>query len=285
MKTITCVCFTLFVGMLSLPADARAQCSKDTDCKGDRICVTGVCQNPAPPTTTPPPTATPSATTTALSAPAAVHATAPPATTAPAPRGGLIAQVHRTRDWNKRPGRITLELGVGGSGCTDDCNDAFRPLAGLRLQGLYRLHRYAAAGLHLATLFLDANSEADITTVAIMAGAEGRLLLPVLRKAELWTGLTLGYVHHQSAAGDDWNNAKRSLSGFGLGWGFGASYRIRERVAVGVSFWLYAPFFRRTCYEEDGLDKQCEDLDVDNPSKDFGLYWTVGANLTVYLGK
>jgi hypothetical protein len=34
------------VGFTLLATEARAQCAKDTDCKGDRICVSGQCQSP-----------------------------------------------------------------------------------------------------------------------------------------------------------------------------------------------------------------------------------------------
>jgi hypothetical protein len=40
------VLVTLLVATFS-PALARAQCTKDTDCKGDRICVDGACASPA----------------------------------------------------------------------------------------------------------------------------------------------------------------------------------------------------------------------------------------------
>lgn len=37
----------LFMAAIGLiPSDASAQCTKDTDCKGDRICVAGDCQSP-----------------------------------------------------------------------------------------------------------------------------------------------------------------------------------------------------------------------------------------------
>ena len=64
---------------------SRAQCSKDIDCKGDRVCEEGACvSRPAaelpPPPPAPPAVATPAA---AAQAPAAVAA---PAAAAPAPR-------------------------------------------------------------------------------------------------------------------------------------------------------------------------------------------------------
>ncbi|MGI5864360.1 MAG: dickkopf-related protein [Myxococcales bacterium] len=40
--------FVAFAGLLALSAPARAQCTKDTDCKGDRICINGACTSPAP---------------------------------------------------------------------------------------------------------------------------------------------------------------------------------------------------------------------------------------------
>lgn len=50
----------LFLLTLGLAYPAAAQCTKDTDCKGDRVCVDGKCQDPAPPAPAPtPPPATP----------------------------------------------------------------------------------------------------------------------------------------------------------------------------------------------------------------------------------
>lgn len=50
MRLVLCTLFLLIV-----PAVANAQCTKDTDCKGERVCVDGKCQDPS----APPPAAAP----------------------------------------------------------------------------------------------------------------------------------------------------------------------------------------------------------------------------------
>jgi len=41
-------CWTVFAALLLCSAAAQAGCEKDTDCKGDRICLGGECRAPAP---------------------------------------------------------------------------------------------------------------------------------------------------------------------------------------------------------------------------------------------
>jgi hypothetical protein len=72
---------------LTLSASAYAQCTRDTDCKGDRVCNAGVCVDPAPPAAAGPssrpgegpigPGGAP--------APAPVYSPSPPPVAAPAP--------------------------------------------------------------------------------------------------------------------------------------------------------------------------------------------------------
>jgi hypothetical protein len=79
---------------LVVSSAARAQCTKDTDCKGDRVCDAGKCTAPSLPPAPPPPpgapgTATPPGEAPAAPAPAAgAPATPPPA--APAAPGAPI---------------------------------------------------------------------------------------------------------------------------------------------------------------------------------------------------
>lgn len=48
-----------FVVVTSLTISAHAQCTKDTECKGDRVCDAGRCAGPPPPASTAPPAVAP----------------------------------------------------------------------------------------------------------------------------------------------------------------------------------------------------------------------------------
>ncbi len=65
--------------LLLASSRAQAQCAKDMDCKGDRICEAGKC-------VTAPPAAAPAAAPVAVSAPVAPAAKAPPAQARPKPK-------------------------------------------------------------------------------------------------------------------------------------------------------------------------------------------------------
>jgi uncharacterized membrane protein YgdD (TMEM256/DUF423 family) len=75
------------LAVLLLPATAHAQCTKDTDCKGNRVCRMGACEDPLPaqPAPYPAPQPAPYPAAPAYAAPAAP--TAPPAYYAPPPAG------------------------------------------------------------------------------------------------------------------------------------------------------------------------------------------------------
>src|SRR5258706_6067971 len=68
---------------LSVTGQAFAQCSKDTDCKGDRVCDAGKCSSPLPPA----PPAPPGQAAPAPAAPSSPPgpAATPPVMLAPAP--------------------------------------------------------------------------------------------------------------------------------------------------------------------------------------------------------
>jgi hypothetical protein len=89
--------FRLVVGLLgglsclAMTSLSQAQCSMDTECKGDRVCEEGTCVAPHPtPATSTAPVATPAA-----SAPAPV--TSAPAEAAPPPRSTQVVDVRRKR--------------------------------------------------------------------------------------------------------------------------------------------------------------------------------------------
>lgn len=76
--------WVLFGGILLFSGVAQAQCTKDTDCKGDRICEAGKCTSPVPVTTAAPaPVVAPAPAPVVAPTPAPVVET--PAAPAPAP--------------------------------------------------------------------------------------------------------------------------------------------------------------------------------------------------------
>lgn len=75
-----------FAAVALFTASAHAQCTKDTDCKADRVCEAGVCRAPDPAVAAPAP---------AESAPAAAPAADPVAAPPPARRAARDADVTR----------------------------------------------------------------------------------------------------------------------------------------------------------------------------------------------
>ena len=107
-------------------AQQLSGCGKDTDCKGDRICVDGKCVSPTSGTATTPPetgtTTTPPATGTTTTPPATGTTTTPPATgTAttqppPAPTGVPVGGPY----WKRPKGPFDAQLTVGLYGTYDN---------------------------------------------------------------------------------------------------------------------------------------------------------------------
>lgn len=255
MKTMLCV---VVCGFVLIPRSADAQCTKDTDCKGDRICVNGTCSSPA-----------------------VVPAPVPDAGTAPHPNPPPLSPVppHRPAGPRRRPGLFALELGLGVSGCTGDCRDVgFKPMVGQRVAALFRLGRYFELGLHVDTMMLEL--EGADTTFALMIAPEARVVVPVHPRLEIWGALAGGYINHyiKGPRGTVFSH------GFGLGFGAGVQFYVIPRIAIGASVWFYAPFFNEQCFDTVDTDG-CYDIDIDNPAEQYGLFWMVGPHVTFYFGR
>lgn len=88
------------LGSTLLAAQAHAQCAKDTDCKGDRVCEQGQCVNPPPVEALPPPPPAPEAAAPAVPAP---EAAAPARSGAPVLDGEPLADEQPTpRSYHRR---------------------------------------------------------------------------------------------------------------------------------------------------------------------------------------
>lgn len=85
-------------GLWLLPIEARAQCTKDTDCKGDRICEEGKCTSPTPPPAPP-------------EAPPEVAAEPPPLAPAPAEASPPAEPSPVARDLAGDEAAVMAELG------------------------------------------------------------------------------------------------------------------------------------------------------------------------------
>jgi hypothetical protein len=102
----------LVVGGVLLAGRANAQCSKDTECKGERVCEQGQCVTPPKPAEPLPPPPPPPPASAAVPAP--VVATAPAAAPAAAPRheaGHLADAQDEPRSYRRRsPGLMTTGI-------------------------------------------------------------------------------------------------------------------------------------------------------------------------------
>jgi len=183
----------------------------------------------------------------------------------------------------QKPGIVSVEVGLGGTGCTGNCAEELAPMAGLRFQLLVRLHKHISIGAQLASMFMRPSIE-DAFQYAILAGAEVRANVHLLNRIEFWTGLSLGYMRHQFEE-RGYDNYEEWQHGVGLGWGLGVQYTVAQYLALGAAFWLYAPFFLTRCEQDDNTDRVCSDAVIDNPAAQYGLYWTVGGSATVFLGQ
>jgi hypothetical protein len=100
--------------LLAFASSARAECTKDTDCKGDRVCNAGACTDPRP-TTALPPLQAPSGEGTPPPAAAAVEVwppppppSGPPASEPPADQVEMDATVMQPRSPAMRTAGIVL---------------------------------------------------------------------------------------------------------------------------------------------------------------------------------
>lgn len=200
-----------------------------------------------------------------------------------------MARAQAQAQTQQRQRGLDFTLGLGVAGCTDTVCSGLDPSAHLRLQVLYRVIPYFAAGAHLGFQFVDpdrnANRYIDLGWSTLIGG-EVRGILPV-GPLEAWLGLTLGFMRHQI---DQENNDVAFIdrawtNGFGLGIGFGAQYFLHPKVALGLDFWLYKGFFDKWCtYQNDGPieTEACGHLN-DDERAEIGVVFTFGLTATFFL--
>jgi opacity protein-like surface antigen len=183
---------------------------------------------------------------------------------------------------------IMLRLGLGVTGCTDDACDHVDPGLNLRLEALYRLKKYVAVGLHFNFSLFDAENVVGDQAGHLFLGVEGRGILP-LKFVDLWTGLTMGWSRTMIWGSDTYLGQEVDYrywsDGFALGWGLGADFYITRSWAVGLSFWLYKPWYDDGCgWDSATEDSRCDELS-EAQKDNIGIVWAFGANATYYFGR
>lgn len=184
---------------------------------------------------------------------------------------------------------LELNLGLGVAGCTDWACAGFDPSAHTRLEVLFRIVPYFAAGLHMGFQFGNPDRTLERWVDrgwSMLLGGELRGILPV-GKLEAWVGLALGFMRMQI---DEDNNDPNEIdrwwtNGFGLGVGFGTNYFVHPKVALGLDFWLYKGFFDEGCtYQNDGNTRTetCGTFSDDERAQ-IGIVFTFGLSATFFL--
>ena len=171
-----------------------------------------------------------------------------------------------------------LKLGLGIQGCTKDCAKFFDPNMYQRLSALLRIGAWFATGLHFVGIIqMGTDSEGErLMAQHLLVGPEVRGIYR-FRQLEVWSGLFIGYVHHQTKMWDMGTPQKSTLTGFALGWGLGLDYYFTRIVALGINLWIYKPVYRKLC-----INDECTSA-ISN--KGVGIHWSVGPTLTIYLGR
>lgn len=178
---------------------------------------------------------------------------------------------------------LDLSLGFGVDGCTDKLCEDYSPMVYLRMQGMFRLLKHFAVGLHMAFLFSSPDIElkdgASLILWDLFIGPEVRGHFPI-KNLDLWGAMMLGYQRHQLDASYEGNSASSWADGFGLGWGFGARYFLFRSFAIGGDFWIYKPIYSSWCSSSTGKDTDCKDIDDQDG---VGINWSFGATATFFL--
>lgn len=177
---------------------------------------------------------------------------------------------------------LSLRADLGVDGCTrKHCHNA-DPFLYLRMQMLFRVSRYAAAGLHTTFLFNYPNDPPDMNTTtfwAMILGVEARGILPTGRN-DMWVGVVAGYHRWQWDGKFSGEKTSSWFNAFALGWGFGADHYVNPRLGIGFSFYMYKPWPRKMCTGNGG--KECPRL-TGQDKDEIGVWWSVGFSTTYHL--
>jgi hypothetical protein len=170
-------------------------------------------------------------------------------------------------------------LGFGVNGCTDRWCEEVDPMVFVRLQGLYRIMEFVAAGLHANFMLQDPDEvlHPDIDRMTLMVfGAEARGIFPY-KQLDAWSGLTIGYGLAGELNGGD---AESWTHGLVLGWSLGADYYVTDHLGLGLGLQIYKPFFYRRCEDREG-SSGCESLNSSEREK-VGIWWVLGLDLVYH---
>jgi len=170
----------------------------------------------------------------------------------------------------------------GVDGCTDHICDGMDPLVYFRMEGLYRVLKYLAVGLHFGMHFADPDGQGRDHAYDVFIGPEAWGILP-LGPLDIWAGMALGWMRMAEDGEECWAGVCWSGSGwtdgFGLAWGAGGLFYVIPRLGLGADFWLYKGIFDKYCLSGDG-GHSCSDVDND----DVGITWSVGFTAVYFLG-
>jgi hypothetical protein len=186
---------------------------------------------------------------------------------------------------SRRHQGVMVQVGLGVAGCNGTDCEHIDPGASLRLDALYRFHRFGALGARLAFALLEPDADSrDRRFWNLDLGVEARGILPV-KRFDLWVGLSLDFTRQfQDGAqgGYAWDTRK---DGFALGFGLGIDLFVMSRLAVGVAFRGHRPYLTRSCSTlrlPDGDTQTACDAVEGSP---LGIVWSLVVSATLYYGR
>jgi len=191
---------------------------------------------------------------------------------------------------------MTLELGLGANGVTDDdyvqgSGFDLDPLVGLHVAGLYRFLPFLSAGvvLHYGFIYPDTDYDESFSGFAAMVGAiRGHY---AFGRFEPWGELGMGYASAHSWARGEWNvlwwsgdaEGSMSLHGVGFDLAFGVNIYLTDSFSLSPFFRMILAAWPTACYWiEAGADDddRCDEPDeiYGNEPDDYPHLWVVGVS-------
>ncbi len=159
---------------------------------------------------------------------------------------------------------LLFEGGLGINACFGEVCDEGGPWVGVDLAAMYRMHRHFGVGINFH--YGRFEPEKLDTQYYYVLNFEGRGILPIGSRMNLFAGVNFGYVTTYS---DGFFESEDKFlifraTGPTFGAGAGVSFRVTERLHLGVHGRVWFPIWSDACfYEADGGEcREPQDLDI-----------------------
>lgn len=187
----------------------------------------------------------------------------------------FVGSVPETALADDVPNGLGGSLFLGGNFCIPNGKascDNIDPGFGMSLTALYRIIDYIAIDFTFFYGMYDTIENVDTNRLGVLGGL--RLYLPV-SNVDLFAEIGIGWAQLKVEGGGD----KATLSGFAMGFGLGADYRITKWFALGLLLRYHLPFYNKVCLYMDGRS-ECDTIPDDG---DIAHGLMAGLNVSFYL--